>query len=157
LVAFGAAVLALQAGSLVAQTLTIGAVGTSAGSQPTLGEILDRGGRRITADDFRRDLVGTSVSGLTATGHQIDLIYLDGGTVRGAGRVTIYQGAAGGGYAVEGAWTIDELDRVCVSMRYGNAVLPTRCQFWFKDDQAYFLSDSDSDRSARVLRRTVAR
>jgi len=31
--------------------------------------------------------------------------------------------------------------------------LPPRCQFWFKHDRQYFVSDSDSDRSVRVLRR----
>ncbi len=33
--------------------------------------------------------------------------------------------------------------------------LPPRCQFWFKRGDQYFLSDSDSDRSARVLHRSV--
>lgn len=39
---------------------------------------------------------------------------------------------------------------------YANPVtLPARCQVWFKYADQYFLSDSDSDRSARVLRRTL--
>ncbi len=33
--------------------------------------------------------------------------------------------------------------------------LPGRCQVWFKYGNQYFISDSDSDRSARVLRRTL--
>ncbi len=37
----------------------------------------------------------------------------------------------------------------------GMAYLPPRCQYWFKLGDKYFLSDSDSDRSAKVLSRTV--
>ena len=33
--------------------------------------------------------------------------------------------------------------------------LPFRCQFWFKYKEQYFLSDSDTDRQARVLVRTI--
>jgi hypothetical protein len=34
--------------------------------------------------------------------------------------------------------------------------LPQRCQFWFKLGETYYLAESDSDRHARVLRRTLA-
>ena len=37
----------------------------------------------------------------------------------------------------------------------GGVILPTRCQFWFKHGEQYFFSDSDSDRSARIFRRTL--
>jgi Ni/Co efflux regulator RcnB len=33
--------------------------------------------------------------------------------------------------------------------------LPQRCQYWFKLGDAYFLADSDTDRRAKVLRRTL--
>jgi hypothetical protein len=65
---------------------------------------------------------------------------------------------------ISGEWTIDDNGRICTSMRMGTGggaspglgvTLPSRCQFWFKYADQYFLSDSDSDRRARVLRRTV--
>jgi hypothetical protein len=34
-------------------------------------------------------------------------------------------------------------------------VFAPRCQVWFKHGEQYFLSDSDTDRRARVLLRTV--
>jgi hypothetical protein len=37
----------------------------------------------------------------------------------------------------------------------GEVNLPLRCQVWFKNDGQYFLSDSDWDRSAKVLKRTL--
>ena len=128
-------------------------------SQPTLGEMLDAGAKRLTGDEFRKELVGPQVSGLSPTGYRLEIIYLDGGTLRGAGFASVMGGGAGGGqtFAVEGAWNIDDLDRVCVSMRLGNAVFPPRCQFWFRQGERYFLSDSDSDRQTRVLSRTIPR
>ena len=64
---------------------------------------------------------------------------------------------------ISGEWTIDDKGRVCTSMRVGGAMgaamavtmLPPRCQTWFKLADQYYLSDSDSDRQARVLRRTL--
>jgi hypothetical protein len=54
-----------------------------------------------------------------------------------------------------GVWNIDDSGRTCASMVVGRTFLPFRCQFWFKYKQDYFIADSDSDRNARVLRRTV--
>ena len=62
---------------------------------------------------------------------------------------------------ISGEWTVDDHGRICTSMRIGMGMaatggpLPTRCQFWFKYNEQYFFSDSDSDRRARVLSRTV--
>jgi hypothetical protein len=36
-----------------------------------------------------------------------------------------------------------------------SATLPRRCQYWFKVGDRYFLSDSDTDRQARVFARTI--
>ena len=60
---------------------------------------------------------------------------------------------------VSGDWTVDESEKICTAMKIGSAngtitILPSRCQFWFKLGDAYFLSDLDSDRRAKVLRRT---
>jgi len=61
---------------------------------------------------------------------------------------------------ISGNWTIDDAEKICATMEIlsGNAgvtLLPKRCQFWFKLGPDYFISDSDSDRRAKVLRRTV--
>ena len=36
-----------------------------------------------------------------------------------------------------------------------SVALPMRCQYWFKLDDKYFFADSDPDRSAKVLSRTI--
>ena len=36
-----------------------------------------------------------------------------------------------------------------------SVLLPKRCQYWFKLGTQYFFADSDTDRSAKVLSRTI--
>jgi len=56
---------------------------------------------------------------------------------------------------VRGGWTIDKSVRVCTTMRIGGMDLPTRCQAWFKLGDVYYISDSDTDRRGKVLRREL--
>ena len=136
-------------------------------AQTNLGAVLDSGGRQVSADEFKRDVVGrvmrgdttarTPGGGASATAGTLDLVYLSAGGVRGSGQSGTLGGARGGGasFAVEGSWTIDERERVCTSMRAGAVVFAPRCQFWYVREKTYFLSDSDSDRSARISSYTI--
>jgi hypothetical protein len=129
-------------------------------AQTNLGELLDVGGIRLSALDFRQELVGRPMAGPTPTGQSIEVIYLANGELRGAGTATLLAGATGGAqtFDIEGRWTIDGRDRVCTSMQLGRwATLPPRCQYWYRYGEAYFFSDFDDDRSSRVLRRTISR
>lgn len=61
---------------------------------------------------------------------------------------------------VTGKGKFDEQERICTTMQvaptYGAiAVLPQRCQVWFKLGDVYFISDSDWDRRTKVLSRTL--
>jgi hypothetical protein len=132
-------------------------------AQTNLGELLDAGATPLAAEEFRQDVVGRMLVGPTATGGKLELRYITDGSVTGA--ATLQRGQ----YAettVSGTWTIDDNGRVCISMRvgaggamgnasWGPVVLPARCQRWFKYAGAYFVSDSESDRSGKVLRRTL--
>lgn len=125
-------------------------------AQSNLGELLDAGGRKLSGQEFKQELVGRPIAGPTASGANIEVIYIDNGRIIGAGFASVLGGATGGAatYAVEGSWTIDDSEKICTSIQLGKVFLP-RCQFWFKSGEQYYLSDSDSDRQARVLRRTV--
>ena len=48
-------------------------------AQTNLGELLDAGGRRMSGEEFRRDLVGRSIVGPGAAGNVLDVVYLDSG------------------------------------------------------------------------------
>ena len=133
-------------------------------SQSTLGELLDVGARKLTAEEFKEEVVQKYVAGPTANGGSIEMMYTQTGIIQGQSELR-----AGSVMAlVSGEWTTDNDGRICAAMRIGIAggtggvatgssglMLPTRCQHWYKREQEYFLSDSDTDRSARVFRRTV--
>jgi hypothetical protein len=102
-----------------------------------------------------------SVSTGATTGYSskgsLELIYLSAGGIRGSGQRLLMSGssAAGASFDINGSWTIDERERVCTTMRMGSVVLAPRCQFWYVHGKQYFLSDSDSDRSARIISYTM--
>lgn len=136
-------------------------------AQANLGAVLDAGGRQLSGDEFKHDVVGkiirgqarTTLMGASSGSNSIELVYLSPGSIRGSAQASPLGGALGGGAsaAVEGTWSIDERDRICTSMRMGAVVLAPRCQFWYAHDNKYFLSDSDSDRSARLISYTPQR
>ena len=132
-------------------------------AQTNVGQLLDSGAVKLSAADFRQEIVGRFLVGPgrgvttgTTAFSNLEIVYLEGGLIRGSG-----SGAAAGGtpgwasFVIEGTWTIDEQDRICQTTRAGNVVLAPRCQHWFKQADKYYFADSDSDRSALVTVRTV--
>jgi hypothetical protein len=136
-----------------------------ASAQNNLGELLDAGGKKLSAQEFQEQLVQRMLVGPTAAGLNIEMIYTANGSVAGGGTAPGGIGRAGLG----GQWRIDAGGKICTSMivggplasgapvanNTGGVVLPERCQSWYKLGERYFLSDSDVDRAARVLPRTV--
>jgi hypothetical protein len=126
-------------------------------AQNNLGELLDTGAKVLSAEEFKYQLVQRVIVGLTATGGNLEIMYVENGTIQGIG---FAPSSPGNQFVpVNGEWKIDEKGKICSSIRIGLSVgsyaLPFRCQVWFKLADQYYLSDSDSDRHARVLRRTV--
>jgi hypothetical protein len=135
-----------------------------ADAQRNLGELLDAGARMLSPEEFQREVVQRLVVGPTASGGSLEVMYATNGSVQGIGTYRqIAQSLAVSG-TIFGEWTISDNKTICTSMRIsgppigiptGGVVLPRRCQFWFKYAEQYFISDSDWDRSAKVLSRTV--
>jgi hypothetical protein len=132
-----------------------------AAAQSNLGELLDAGAKKLSAEEFKQEVVQRVIVGLTPSGGSIEVMYASNGVIQGTGSYTPVMIAQA---PITGEWTTDDNGRICTSMRVtGGGVpgftsgvsLPSRCQFWFKYAEQYFFSDSDSDRHARVLRRTV--
>ena len=123
-------------------------------AQNNLGEVLDAGGKVLSAEEFRRAVVQRVITGPMPSGGSLEVVYLTNGAIQGVGRHPLLSFSQPNAQ-IRGQWTIDDKERVCTSMWIGDTPLPARCQVWFKYDEQYFLSDSDSDRSMRVLRRTV--
>jgi hypothetical protein len=125
-------------------------------AQVNLGEVLDAGGAKLSPAEFKRDVVGRSISGTTPSATRLELMYIDDGRIVGAGFASVLGGAVGGGqtFAINGAWNVDDSQRICTRTRVD---LPPQCQFWFKRGEQLFLSDSDWDRQTKVVRRELGR
>ena len=133
-----------------------------ASAQSNLGELLDAGGRMLSPEEFKLEVVQRVVVGPTPTGATLEIMYATNGSVAGKGSSPTAVGFQRfrDDSPISGEWRIDDSGRICITMRIvgtpGNAlILAPRCQSWFKYEQKYFLSDSDWDRSAKVLLRTV--
>ncbi len=127
-------------------------------AQNNLGELLDAGAKRPSAEEFRQEVTKHTLVGINPFGGRMEVMYASSGMIQGSSNIytgnpiTAQQGAGG---SIDGVWNIDDSGRTCTSMVVGRTFLPLRCQFWFKYKQDYFIADSDSDRNARVSRRTV--
>jgi len=137
--------------------------GPLAVAQNTLGELLDAGARKLSAAEFKDELVQRVIVGPSAQGGSLEVIYATRGIIAGTALLKWKMGQSPSQTSpVTGTWTIGEQDAICTQMTfpgsYGvNAAvrLPNRCQFWFKLGGQYFLADSDWDRSSAVLNRTL--
>lgn len=122
-------------------------------SQSNLGELLDAGAQKLSVEQFKDEVVQRMLIGVTASGGNVELMYVSNGTIQGRGTHPLQTSATQA--TISGEWKTGDDGKICTSMRIGTAELPPRCQFWFKYGDQYYPSDSDSDRHARVLRRTV--
>jgi hypothetical protein len=122
-------------------------------AQSDLGALLDAGAKKLSAEEFKEELVQRVIVGPTLAGGHIEVLYSTKGSIQGLG--TPSTAPTRSATPIYGDWKIDENGKICTSMVIGDTNLPYRCQSWFKNADLYFVSDSDSDRMARVLRRTV--
>jgi hypothetical protein len=124
-----------------------------AAAQSNLGELLDAGAKMLSAEEFRQELVQRVMVGRTPSGGgNLEIMYANNGVIQGLGSQPPFMNTP---QPLSGEWKIDDSGKICTSMSILTVNLPYRCQFWFKYAEQYFLSDSDSDRRARVLSRTV--
>jgi hypothetical protein len=133
-------------------------------AQTTLGALLDAGAKSLSPEEFKQQLVQRMIVGPTPAGGTLEVMYTTNGVIQGDSRSRIVPAAIEGPWSsVNGEWKVDE-QRICTSMRigggatssaWGSVYLPFRCQYWYKLGDKYFFSDSDTDRSAKVLERTI--
>ncbi|HVP86505.1 MAG TPA: hypothetical protein VMU79_00370 [Casimicrobiaceae bacterium] len=129
-------------------------------AQQTLGQLLDEGATRLSPDEFKDQVMQRIVEGPIAGGGVV-LMYAATGQIQGRATFPL----AVRDFPITGEWSLDDHERVCTALRLDvpnttvlagmSANLPMRCQHWFKLADAYFISDSDSDRQAKVLKRTL--
>ena len=128
----------------------------------------------MSPQQFKEEIVQRMFVGTLPSGAVINVMYTSSGIVVGN---VLYGGVTGMGYGaglessqvrsvgvpqnwpVSGNWTIDDSARICASLAINitpsSTIIPKRCQFWFKLGEKYYESDSDEDRSAKVLVRVL--
>jgi 3-oxoacyl-ACP reductase-like protein len=127
-------------------------------AQNNLGELLDAGAKSLSAEEFRQEVLQRTIVGISPAGATMEVMYAPSGVIQGrsAATGTIQGGLTGSALSsIDGVWNVDDSGKICTSMVIGRVFLPLRCQFWFKYKEDYFIADSNSDRKARVFRRTV--
>ena len=114
--------------------------------------VIDAGARRLTVDEFKAELVQRPIAGQMPSGANLEIVYAKTGSIAGE---AIIQGI--GSQTLAGEWATDDNGRICTSIQFARSAHETlrRCEFWFKYKEQYFLSVSDSDRQARLVRRTI--
>ena len=128
-------------------------------AQSTLGALLEAGAKPLPPAQFKEEVVQRAITGPTLTGGQLQLFYATNGTIAGEGLMRAQTTTPPA--SLYGEWKTDELGRVCTSMRLSGTAstppvqFPQRCQYWFKLGNEYYFADSDTDRSAKVLKRTI--
>jgi len=128
-----------------------------------LGQLLDAGGKLTRPPEFKQEVAQRLVVGALPSGSVIEVMYTSSGSVAGSLLSGFNMSSPGGiapqNWPISGSWTIDDSDRICASMRInsaqGTSIIPNRCQFWFKFSGRYYVSDSDEDRSAKLLVRLM--
>lgn len=128
---------------------TLGSSGALA--QDKLGELLDSGGRKLSKEEVTATIGGSNFSGPTKEGGQFLANYKADGSLAGFG--TNPQGRSG---PLNGTWSVDDSGKLCASFSVGGR-RSTDCAFVYKGAVDYYVCDSDSDKSAPVLKRTVKR
>jgi hypothetical protein len=121
----------------------------SAAAQSTLGELVDAGGKQMTKAEVMATVTGATISGPTKVGGEGRYDYGADGSMIGAGK-----NPQGRPYSLSGKWYVDDSGKWCADFRTPGGP-GSSCAYLFKKGDQYYVSDSDSDRSTPVLKRTI--
>ena len=122
-------------------------------AQTNLGELLDAGGKKLSKQEVEAALSGAALSGDMPSGATFQTDYKSDGTYSGA--FTSPQNKRNG--TTFGKWTVDDAGKVCTdgTIRLYENQPQKICAFYFKSGDQYFVSTSDSDRGAGIMKRTI--
>jgi hypothetical protein len=138
--------------------MTLLLASTAAWAQSTLGELLDAGGKKLSGAEVTTAVAGANMSGVNKTGNTFQADFKPDGSYGGSVQSARGRQKTGG---LTGTWKVDGEGRFCTEFTSSRG--PTghaeggTCVYLFKAGDTYFVSDSDTDRSAQVLKRTIAK
>jgi hypothetical protein len=122
--------------------------------QSTLGEVLDKGGRKLNRGELTTLLPGASSSGLNGDGHHLHVSYKADGTMSGS--MTFNSGQFfGRTVGLFGNWNLEEDGKVCAQVRSTSGPQSTLCSYMFRLGDEVYVIPSEVDRSARATLRNL--
>lgn len=132
-------------GLFISTTLLGCATSTELDSQKTLGQVLQEGGKKLSATEVRKLLVGNTFVRNGRNG-QINV------DVNPDGRITGYASSMLGSTGIAGTWKILDDGRMCAKYAFTDANIRgvDNCAFQFSGNGKYYLSESDSDPQTRA-------
>lgn len=125
--------------------------------QSNLGEIQEKGARKLGEREVVRLLSGSTVRGINAQGSEMSVDYKADGTLVGA--VLPQQGKRAGQMAgIYGLWRVEKDGKFCTSTtnvaaqrNFGS------CGYYFEVGGEYFIAASYSDPKAKIRKRVIER
>lgn len=119
-------------------------------AQSTVGELTQKGGVKLSADDLKALMPGARLSGPNPLGREFSLSLDADGTLSGTS-----QGMEKGSIMLKGKWNISDAGKWCSEIFNQNTrSTDSRCQLVFKLDDKYFVSGSDAP-DAKLFPRTI--
>ncbi len=114
-----------------------------------LGEALDAGGKILAEDEFRKTVLGATLTGPTRSGGEIDAVYRASGSFNGT--ISVRERSFG----IHGPWTLDASGKVCVETTNASTNnRETNCGYILRVGERYFFTPSSTDRETWIVPRT---
>jgi hypothetical protein len=120
-----------------------------------LGELLDKGGKRVEGAELKALLAGATTIGTTFGGQlDIELTWADDGKVNGR----FWGGHPEMRPLINGTWKINDEGKNCIDLvPQANQIPPIKgCGYWYSLNNAYYVAASE-DRGAPVRPRKIKR
>src|SRR5471030_3272359 len=121
----------------------------------TVGEILDKGGNKLTKEEVIKLVTGATVSGISMTNYptfKSEYTYKgDSSMSGGASRVSV-----GGFTSVKGRWSVTEDGQLCTDRTTSLDNSKAYCDHYFSLGGKYYASRA-SDKAALVVEREIKR
>ena len=141
-----------RAGARWLAAVCVAVLGTAAWAQQApkvVGELLDRGGSRVAAQDMRSLVTGASVSGNGQEGRPFNLHLAADGSVNGVAGFARVE--------ARGTWDVDDRALLCLKIAWGSGAESRSRYFpWFKLGEQYFESPG-TDHGSVLMLRTVSK
>jgi hypothetical protein len=140
--------------SAIYGVLMLFAASTVSAQEPAnLGELIDKGAKRLDATELKALLAGATASGTAMNGRSsFELTYANDGTANGR----IYGIRVDQAPGMMGTWKVDDKGQICVDLMTMTFGASKGCSSYYSLNNAYYSAASD-DRSAVVRARAIKR